>query len=184
MNTTLPRKIKNHLGEELIFHRTEMDKGEEKLIIENYVSPHTPPIKHTFYQQDEWLVVLHGKMGYQIESQPAKYIGIGETVFFKRGVPHKFWNAGKDELNCYGYIKPANNIIFYLESLYNSINETGTEKPDQFDTAYLLRRYRKEFDIPEIPKLVKTLVLPATYGIGKIAGKYRKFKDAPQPLKG
>jgi len=183
MKYSLPHKIKNHLGEELIFHRMEMEEGEEKLIIENYVAPDTPPIKHTFYQQDEWLVVLHGKLGYQVENEPVKYIGIGETVFFKRGVPHKFWNAGKDELNCYGWIKPANNIIFYLESLYNSINETGTEKPDQFDSAYLLYRYRKEFDIPEIPKIVKSLVLPATYGIGKIAGKYRKFKDAPIPLK-
>ena len=183
MNRNLPHKIKNHLGEELIFHRLEMDKGEEKLIIENYVAPNTPPIKHTFYQQDEWLVVLHGKMGYQIEGEPTKYAGIGEFVFFKRGVPHKFWNAGTDELNCFGWIKPANNIIFYLESLYNSINETGTDKPDQFDSAYLLRHYGKEFDIPELPKLVKTLVLPATYGIGKITGKYKKFKNAPAPLR-
>jgi mannose-6-phosphate isomerase-like protein (cupin superfamily) len=182
MNCSLPHKIKNHLGEELIFHRTEMDEGEEKLIIENYVAPDTPPIKHTFYQQDEWLVVLHGKMGYQIKGQEVKYAGIGETVFFKRGVPHKFWNAGKDELNCFGWIKPANNIIFYLESLYNSINETGSDKPDQFDSAFLLFRYGKEFDIPEIPKIVKKLVLPATYGLGKITGKYKKFKNAPAPL--
>jgi mannose-6-phosphate isomerase-like protein (cupin superfamily) len=182
MNKTLPLTIKNHLGEELTFHRMEIEDGEEKLIIENYVAPNTPPIKHIYYMQDEFLVVLHGRLGYEIEGEEVKYAGIGETVLFKKGKPHKFWNAGSDELNCFGWIKPANNIVFYLSSLYDSINETGG-KPDQFDTAYLLYRYRKEFDIPEIPKIVRSLVLPAKYGIGKIAGKYRKFKDAPVPLK-
>lgn len=183
MDKTLPLTIKNHLGEELTFHRIEMEDGEEKLIIENYVAPNTPPIKHIYYMQDEFLVVLHGRLGYQTEGEEVKYAGIGETALFKRGKPHKFWNAGNDELNCFGWIKPANNIVFYLSSLYDSINETGTDKPGQFDTAYLLYRYRKEFDNPEIPKIVKSLVLPTKYRIGKIAGKYRKFKDAPVPLK-
>lgn len=183
MTKTLPLTIKNRLGEELIFHRMEIDKGEEKLIIENYVAANTPPIKHIYYVQDEFLIVLHGKMGYEIQGEDVKYATIGETVYFRRGIPHKFWNAGKDELNCFGWIKPANNIIFYLSTLYDSINESGTDKPGQFDTAYLLYRYRKEFDDPEMPKIVKSLVLPAKYGIGKIAGKYRKFKDAPAPLK-
>jgi hypothetical protein len=183
MNKTLPLTIKNRLGEELIFHRIEMEEGEEKLIIENYVPPNTLPIKHIFYTQDEFLIILHGKMGYQIEGEDVKYATIGERVFFKKGKTHKFWNAGKDELNCFGWIKPANNIIFYLSALYDSINQSGKEKPGQFDSAYLLYRYRKEFDNPEIPKIIKSLILPAKYGIGKITGKYRKFKDAPVPLK-
>jgi len=181
MNKPLPLSIKNGLGEELIFHRMEIEEGEEKLIIENYVAPNTPPIKHIYYMQDEFLIVLHGKMGYQIEGEEVKYATIGETVFFKKGMPHKFWNAGSDELNCFGWIKPANNIIFYLSTLYESVDDAG--KPDQFDTAYLHYRYRKEFNDPELPKIVKSLVLPAKYGIGKITGKYRKFKDAPVPLR-
>ena len=181
MEKTLPLTIKNGLGEELIFHRMEIEEGEEKLIIENYVAPGSPPIKHIYYMQDEFLVVLHGKMGYQVEGEEVKYAGIGETVLFKKGKPHKFWNAGNDELNCFGWIKPAYNVIFYLSTLYESVDEDGN--PDQFDTAYLHYRYRKEFDDPEIPKIVKSFVLPAKYGIGKITGKYRKFRDAPAPLK-
>jgi len=177
MKRTLPLKIKNHLGQELIFHRTEVDHGEEKLIVEVYIPSNTPAIQHTFFMQDEYLIVLHGKMAYQIENGAVKYAGIGETVFFRRGVPHKFWNPGSSELNCFGWIRPASDeIISYLESLYHSINESKTDRPDQFDSAYLLYHYGKEFDMPEIPKFVKSLVLPATYGIGKITGKYKKFK--------
>jgi mannose-6-phosphate isomerase-like protein (cupin superfamily) len=183
MTQTLPFTIKNHLGEELIFHRIDIEEGEEKLIIENYIPPNTPPVKRTFYRQDECLIVLHGKLGYQVDGEEIKYAGIGETVFFKRGVPHRFWNAGKDELNCYGWIKPSNNVIFYLTALYQSMNETGKEKPGPFESAYLLYHYGKEFDIPEIPKFVKSVVLPAAYGIGKVAGKYQKFRSAPGVLK-
>lgn len=182
MTPSLPHTIKNHLGEELIFHRTEQEDGEEKLIIENFLAPDSPPIRHV-YMQDEFLIVLHGKLGYQIKGEEAKYAGIGETVLFKKGIPHRFWNAGKDELNCYGWIRPANNVISYLTALYNSINEKGARKPGYFDNAYLLRKYRSEYDVPEIPRLVKSVILPATYQIGKLTGKYRKFETAPAAAK-
>jgi len=103
-------------------------------------------------------------------------------VNFKKGTPHRFWNAGEDVLNCYGWIKPAGNIVFYLTALYNAMNESGSEKPEQFDGAYLLYRYRKEHDLPELPKFVKSFVIPATYTIGKLTGRYKKFADAPTPM--
>ncbi|MFL5808429.1 MAG: cupin domain-containing protein [Flavisolibacter sp.] len=182
MPYSLPHVIKNHMGEELIFHRIDMEGGEEKLIVENYVAPNAGPIMHVHHMQDESLVVLHGKMGYQVRGEEPKFATVGQRVFFKRGTPHRFWNAGQDELNCYGWIKPANNIIFYLTALYNAMNESGTERPEQFDAAYLLYRYRKEYEMPELPKFVKSVVIPATYTIGKITGKYRKFKNAPAPM--
>jgi len=182
MNFNLPHTIKNHLGEELIFHRMEMEDGEEKLIIENYVAPHSRPIMHIHYMQDEALTVLHGKMAYQVDGNEIKYIGVGETAHFKRGKPYRFWNAGEDELNCFGWIRPANNIIFYLTALYNAMNESGSEKPTQFDGAYLLYRYRREHDMPELPKFVKSFVIPATYTIGKLTGRYKKFENAPPPV--
>src|SRR5688500_9896362 len=104
MNLTLPHTIKNHLGEELIFHRIEKEKDVEKVIIENFVPPNTAPIMHTLHMQDESLTVLHGKMAYQVLGEEIKYANIGETVLFKKGIPHKFWNAGTDELNCFGWI--------------------------------------------------------------------------------
>jgi quercetin dioxygenase-like cupin family protein len=182
MAYTLPHTIKNHLGEELIFHRIENENGIEKLIIESFVAPGAKPIMHTHHMQDESLTVLHGVLGYQIRGEDAKHAKVGETVTFTKGTPHRFWNAGEDELNCFGYIKPANNIIFYLTALFNALNESGTDKPDQFDGAYLLYRYRKEHDLPELPRFVKSVVIPATYTIGKLTGMYRKFQDAPKPV--
>ena len=182
MHIALPHRIKNHLGEELVFHRIEIEDGEEKLIVENFVAPNAGPIMHTHHKQDEGLTVVHGKLGYQIFGEEPRYAGIGETVVFKRGTPHRFWNAGKDQLNCFGWIKPANNIVFYLTAMYNAMNESGTERPEQFDAAYLLYRYRSEFDMPELPRFVKSVIIPATYTIGKLRGKYKKFDKAPEPI--
>ena len=182
MRINLPHRIRNNKGEEIIFHRMENENGEEKLIIENYVAPNAKAIQHTNLKQDEGLTVLHGKMGYQVGDEEPRIATIGQTVIFKRGTPHRFWNAGEDELNCFGWIKPANNIMFYLTALYNAINEGEDEKPEQFDTAYLLYRYRKEYDMPELPRFVKSVIIPATYTIGKISGKYKKFDGAPEPV--
>lgn len=183
MHYNFPHTIKSHLGEELIFHRIEMEGDEEKLIVENFVAPNAGPIMHTHYKQDEGLTVLHGKLGYQIQGEEPKYAKVGETIVFKRGIAHRFWNAGEDDLNCFGWIKPANNVVFFLTALYNSINETGTERPNQFDGAFLMHKYRTEFDMPEVPKFVKSVIIPATYGIGKLTGRYKKYKDAPEAVK-
>ena len=181
MTFQLPHTIRNK-GEELIFHRIDRENGIEKLIIENIVQPNAGPIMHTMHMQDEALTVLKGKMGYQIMGEEARYAQIGETITFKKGTPHRFWNAGKEELNCFGWIKPANNALFYLTALYDAMNESETERPEQFDTAYLLYRYRKEYDMPQLPRFVRSVVIPATYTIGKLTGKYKKFEGAPEPI--
>lgn len=50
-------------------------------------------------------------------------------------------------------------------------------------TECLMTRYSAEYDMSEIPWLVKKLVLPVTYFIGKLLGKYSHFKNAPEPVK-
>ena len=81
-----------------------------------------------------------------------------------------------------GWVKPANTLVFYLSSIYAAQNKSGSERPETFDAAYLLTRYSKEYDLPEMPKFVKKTILPATYLIGKMLGKYKHFEDAPEPV--
>jgi hypothetical protein len=53
---------------------------------------------------------------------------------------------------------------------------------DAFDGAYLLTRYSAEYDLPEIPPFVKKIIIPITYFIGRLLGKYKHFRDAPEPV--
>ncbi len=180
---TYPHTIENHFGEKLIFESVEMEDGEEKVLVTNEVQPGAGPVMHVHFKQDESLTVVGGKLGYQIMGEEPRYAGPGETVLFKRGVPHRFWNAGDDLLRCEGWIKPANSIVFFLTALYDAFNKSGKEQPEAFDGAYLMTRYRSEYDLPEIPGFVKRVIMPATVAVGKMLGKYEHFKDAPAPLR-
>jgi hypothetical protein len=55
--------------------------------------------------------------------------------------------------------------------------------PHTIDGAYLLNRYRSEYDITGIPRFVKRVIMPVTVFVGKLLGKYKHFRNAPLPVK-
>jgi hypothetical protein len=59
----------------------------------------------------------------------------------------------------------------------------GGSRPDPFDASLLTRRYRSEFAMVEIPALVQKLVFPLHVALGSLLGKYRKYADAPEPVR-
>jgi len=182
MHITLPHTIENGQGEKIIFKEIIKEPDGDKLIIEGFCKPNCGPPMHVHFKQDESLSVRKGRMGYQVFGEEKQFASEGETVFFKRGVAHKFWNAGDDELQMDNWAKPANSLVFFLSSLYQSQLNSGKAQPDRFDGAYLMTRYRREYDMLEIPSFVKKTIIPFTYQLGKLLGKYQKFKDAPTPL--
>lgn len=184
MEIKYPHTIENCHGEKIVFKSVQEDIKGDKVILENFVAPGCGPVMHTHFLQDESLTVVSGKIGYQTPGNEPQFAGPGETVEFKRGTPHKFWNAGEDMLNCTGWIQPANSIVYFLSALYAAQNKSGKSEPELFDGAYLVTRYATEYDLPEIPAFVKKVIMPFTCLVGKLSGKYAHFKDAPTPLKG
>jgi hypothetical protein len=63
------------------------------------------------------------------------------------------------------------------------VKRSGRKRPDLFDAAFLLTRYRTELRILEIPAVVQKVGFPILLAVGKILGKYAKFKDAPEPVR-
>ena len=184
MKIIYPHIIENCIGEKLIFKELQKEPDGDRLIVENYVTPTNGPLMHVHWLQDESMTVVNGKIGYQVQGQPEQFAGEGETVLFKRGVAHRFWNAGEEVLHCKGWLKPANTIVFFLSSIYAAQNKSGKSEPEVFDGAYLLTRYSSEYDLPEIPPFVKKIIIPITYFIGRVLGKYKHFRDAPEPVGG
>jgi hypothetical protein len=60
------------------------------------------------------------------------------------------------------------------------MRQNGGRRPGLFDTAFLLTRYGKEFDMLAIPTFVRRAVLPLLYHVGRALGKYGKYRNAPQ----
>ncbi|TGE21720.1 cupin domain-containing protein [Hymenobacter aquaticus] len=179
---TYPLTIDNGLGEQLTFLGVQPEPDGDRLLVENTVAPGLGPLMHTHWLQDESLTVVRGRLAYQVLGQPTQYAGPGDTVLFARGTPHRFWNAGPDPLHCHGWIKPAHTIVFFLSAIYQAQRKSGRLQPEAFDAAYLLTRYAREYDLPELPRLVRQVVIPTTYLAGKLLGKYRKFAGAPAPV--
>ena len=179
----LPVTITSINGERLTFLRIiEDEKGREILEVENEVAPNAGPPMHVHHQQDEWLAVIEGKIGYQELGKEKQYAGPGASVLFKAGVAHRFWNAGTTPLRCTGWISPPHNIIYFLSEIYRSSNE-NKGRPGAFDAAFLLDRYKSEFAMLDIPHFVQKVIFPATLFLGKLRGYHRKFDNAPLPVR-
>jgi quercetin dioxygenase-like cupin family protein len=183
MKYQLPHSIENSIGEKVIFKSIESLPGGDKVLVESFCHPGGGPPMHTHFKQDECLTIVAGTMGYQVLGEEPKIALAGDTVFFKKGTPHKFWVVGDESLHCKGYIQPVNTIIFFLSAVFAAQNKSGKGEPESFDGAYLLTRYASEYDMAEIPSFVKKVVLPITCFAGRVLGKYRHFKDAPAPVK-
>ncbi|MGA0560063.1 cupin domain-containing protein [Larkinella sp. VNQ87] len=182
MNITYPHKIENGHGETLIFQGLIREADGDRVYGENFVAPGSGPPMHVHWLQDEGFTVVRGKIGYQIQGQPEQYAAEGDTIVFKRGEAHRFWNAGTETLHCKAWLKPANTIVYFLTAIFNAQKKTGTTKPEVFDVAYLLTRYASEYDMLEIPRLVRKVVIPIVYRLGRLLNKYEHFREAPAAI--
>ena len=131
--------------------------------------------------QEEAARVVTGRMGYQLLGQEAMFAEAGDLVVWPAGTPHKWWNAGTTELRMTGWCKPPGNIEFFLGTLFASTKRSGG-RPALFDAAFLMTRYRSEYAMLELPALVRGVLIPILYFVGRALGKYNKFADAPEPI--
>lgn len=177
-----PHVIENGAGERLTFTGRTAGPTGERVVGEARVAPGAGPPMHVHHQQDEVFTVVRGRIGYQRAGAAPRFAGPGETVVFRAGEPHRFWNAGDDELHCTAYIEPPGNVEFFLSALFASQQANAGRRPSLLDVAYLTRRYRSEYAMSAIPALVQRFVFPVLVAWGHLAGRYGKYAEAPEPL--
>ena len=56
-------------------------------------------------------------------------------------------------------------------------------RPGIFDAACLITHFRSAYAMLEPPAVVRRIVLPIVYGVGILSGKYKKYRDAPAPIR-
>jgi mannose-6-phosphate isomerase-like protein (cupin superfamily) len=180
---TYPHTIDNGAGERLTFRRRVPGTTGERLEVENVVAPGAGPVMHVHHHQEEALIVRQGRLGYQRPGEPPQYAGPGDCVAFKPGEAHRFWNAGEGDLRCTGYIQPPDNVEYFLSALFESQRQSGRGRPHPLDAAFLATRYRSEFGIVEVPAAVQRFVFPLLVAVGTLLGRYRRYADAPAPVR-
>jgi hypothetical protein len=106
---------------------------------------------HVHYLQEKASTVVRGRVGYQRAGQEARFAGPGDTVVFRAGEPHRFWNAGEDDLHCTAYDKPRGNAEHFVGALFAPEKRNGGRRPTLLDIAFLTRRYRSEHVYSDAP---------------------------------
>ena len=178
-----PHAIENGGGERLVFERRVPGPRGDRLEGHNVVSPGAGPPMHVHHLQTEALTVVEGRMGWQRLGGPERFAGPGEEVVFAPGEAHRFWNAGDGDLRCSAWIEPADNVEYFLTEIFESTRRSGGGRPHPLDAAYLTTRYRSEFAMLAIPAPVQRVVFPLLVAIGRLTGRYRKYADAPEPVR-
>lgn len=174
-----PHTIENGAGERITFFRVVPSATGDRVELENVIGPGSGPPMHVHHHQNEALTIRQGRMSCTSFGEPERFAEVGDTIAFSAGVPHRFRNVGDGELHCTGYVEPAHNIEYFLTELYDSTKRNGGERPSLFEAAFLMRRYRAEFTMTEIPAPVQRFVFPILVGLGHMLGKYARYADAP-----
>src|SRR5688500_18422947 len=113
-----PHTSENGAGERLTSLRRVPTPGGDSREVENVITTGSGPPMHNHQHQEEALKVARGRICKQRLGELARFAGPGETVVFKPGEPHRFWNAGDAEVRVTGYIEPADNAEYFLTELY------------------------------------------------------------------
>ncbi|MEN9684536.1 MAG: hypothetical protein RLZZ28_322 [Bacteroidota bacterium] len=178
-----PITIDNGHGEILCFKELVQENDTDKLIMESRLLPGCGQLMHVHFKQDEHFQIVKGVMSFQTPGNNIIRLTEGMSVSFLRNQPHRFWNSGKEDLVLSSWISPAHNTVFFLSALYASEKPRKKAGPALFDGAYLTMKYKSEYANLSMPESATNLIMPITYFLGKLLGKYRKFNTAPEPVK-
>ncbi|MFC4406734.1 cupin domain-containing protein [Haloarchaeobius iranensis] len=75
------------------------------------------PMRHVHPEQDEYLEVRAGTLGVWHDGTE-RLVGPGESATVPAGDPHRFWNAGDDELHLVGEVRPALDTELFMYVTY------------------------------------------------------------------
>jgi len=104
---------------------------------------------HTHRDEDEYSVVLEGRIGAQIGEQTVE-AGPGAVLVKPRGVPHAFWNPADRPARLLEIISPAG-----FEGYFAGLAEifAGQGSPDPGLLLDLAGRYGLDLDLASVPRL-------------------------------
>lgn len=171
----------NKNGETITITKSAAETNGQITEFEGTDEPGIGPPMHVHFKQEEMVRVIKGKM--RVKTPMKEFsLAVGEEYVFAAGEAHQFWSEGNETLHYAGHVRPSNNYEYFIKHVYQSANEANDDKPNPFDAAFLLTKYKSEMDMLVIPKPVKLIVFPILLAIGKITGRYKKYSDAPEAI--
>jgi quercetin dioxygenase-like cupin family protein len=160
-------------GETLVFHETSHETNGDRVVFETIVRPGgVVAAAHVHPYQEERFAVLEGRLGVKTGRTKAEYAP-GEAITIPAGTPHKFWNAGDDELRFLAEVRPALDFESLIETMFGLAVDGKVSKkgmPSPLRLAVIANAHFDVVRLPVIPAWLQKAALAMGAPLGKLAG--------------
>src|SRR5207244_5438283 len=100
--------------------------------------------------QSERFAVIEGTLGIKT-GREKRELGGGEVANVEPGTPHKFWNAGEDEVRFVCEVRPALQFESLLETMFTLAADGKTNRKGMPNPLRLAVIARAHFDTVRLP---------------------------------
>jgi mannose-6-phosphate isomerase-like protein (cupin superfamily) len=172
-------------GERITFLATSADTDGEAVVIETVVQPDGfVAAAHVHPSQSERFAVVEGTLGMKLRRDKLT-LERGEVFTVQPGTPHRFWNAGEDEVRFVCEVRPALQFESLLETMFTLAADGKTNRkgmPNPLRLAVIARAHFDTVRLPHPPAWLQRLGLALGAPLGRALG-YRPIYvpevDAP-----
>ena len=171
-------------GERIVFNKTSAETNGEAVEIEVYVRPGgVVAAAHVHPYQTERFEVIAGRIGMKLGRRSLE-AGPNDIVVVEPGTPHKFWNAGDEELRFVTVIKPALQFERLLETMFGLAVDGKTNRkgmPNPLRLAVIAREHFDDVRLPFPPVWMQRAGLALGAPVGRLAGYEPTYVPAGDP---
>jgi quercetin dioxygenase-like cupin family protein len=160
-------------GERLTFHQTSADTNGEAVVVECAVQPDGfVAAAHVHPAQTERFSVIEGALG--VEAGKGKTtLHRGDIAVVEPGTPHKFWNAGEDEVRFVCEIRPALQFESLVETMFALAADGKTSRkgmPNPLRLAVIAKAHFDTVRLPQPPAWMQRAGLALGAPLGRLVG--------------
>jgi mannose-6-phosphate isomerase-like protein (cupin superfamily) len=172
-------------GERIVFHQTSRDTNGEAVVFETFVQPDGfVAAAHVHPNQEERFEIVSGTLALNVGGEEI-VAGAGETLTVLTGAPHRFWNAGDDEVRFRCEVRPALKFEQLLETMFALAADGKTNKkgmPNLLRLAVIARAHFDVVRLPFPPAFVQRLGLALGAPMGRLLGYSPTYDRTAEPL--
>jgi mannose-6-phosphate isomerase-like protein (cupin superfamily) len=167
-------------GEVLIFRRTSAQTNGDLVLVEAIVRPDGfVAATHVHPYQTERFEILEGALGLRLGEQEL-VAGPGDVAVVPPRTPHRFWNAGGQDVRFLTEVRPALGFESLIETMFTLAAEGKTNRkglPNPLRLAVIARAHFDTVRLPFPPAPLQRMALALAAPLGKALG-YRDTATA------
>jgi mannose-6-phosphate isomerase-like protein (cupin superfamily) len=172
-------------GERLVFHQTSRETDGQAVVFETFVQPDGfVAAAHVHPKQEERFEILSGTLGLRMGGEEI-VAGPGDTVTIPAGTPHRFWNAGDDEVHFRCDVRPALEFERLIETMFALAADGKTNRkgmPNPLRLAVIAGAHFDVVRLPFPPAFVQRLGLALGAPLGRLLGYTPSYERTGEPL--